>query len=81
MDDRAAGARRRDNPDPIADGGKVGSPASVVAKPSADLRPAVEFTRNAAQPALFLHNSRDLELSAIVTKLFVKERRPAEVYQ
>lgn len=81
MDDRAAGARRRDNPDPIAHGGDVGSPASLVPKASADLRPAVEFTRHTAQPALFLHNSRDLELSAIVTNLFLKERRPAEVYQ
>jgi hypothetical protein len=81
MNDRAAGARRRHNPDPIAHGRKVGSPASLVAKASADLRPAVEFTRNTVQPALFLHDPGDLQCRAFVANLFLKERRPAEVYQ
>jgi hypothetical protein len=60
MNDRAGGAWRRGNPDPIAHGWKVGSPAGLVTEAAADLRPAVKFTRNTAQPALLLHNSRDL---------------------
>ena len=81
MNDRAIRAGRRGDADPIAYGRKVGSAVGLVAEAPADLRPAVEFTRDTIQPALLLNDSRDLKLLALVINLCVKERRPTEAFQ
>ena len=80
MNDRAIGSWRRGDAHPIAHGRKIGGGTGVVPESAADLRPAFEIARDAPQPALLLHDARDLQ-RAIVSDLFLKERVPPERVQ
>src|SRR5688500_9701295 len=69
-------ARRRRHTNPIANGGKIGGCARVVAELPADLGPPVEVTCHTVGAALFLNDARDLGRRSVMRNLLLKEIVP-----
>ena len=80
MHDRAIGPWRRGDADPVAHRGEIGRRAGVVAKASADLRPAVDVAGEGIQSALLLHHAC-AQQRCFVSELLLKKRVPPETFQ